>query len=129
MSLGGEGLPWAISSKSKNADAAATYLDFLTNADADAGAGRDRQPAGDEGDARSRRRGVDTEVYRAWTRRSTTRDAIVPYLDWATPTMYDDVTARPGAASGCSRGIGLEPDASSSSDMQADYRDVRRHGC
>jgi len=29
--LGGEGLPWAISSKTKKADAAATYLNFLTS--------------------------------------------------------------------------------------------------
>jgi raffinose/stachyose/melibiose transport system substrate-binding protein len=89
--LGGEGLPWAISSKSKNPDAAATYLNFLTrpqNAQILVSAGqlpaikgRVRVPAG-----------LDTEVYRAWTT-ANTRDAIVPYLDWATPTMYDTMTA------------------------------------
>ena len=36
--------------------------------------------------------GLDTEVYRAWTT-ANARDAIVPYLDWATPTMYDTITA------------------------------------
>ena len=36
--------------------------------------------------------GLDTEVYRAWTT-ANVRDAIVPYLDWATPTMYDTITA------------------------------------
>ena len=34
VSLGGESLPWAITSKSKNADVAAAYIDFLTNAEA-----------------------------------------------------------------------------------------------
>ena len=36
--------------------------------------------------------GLDTEVYNAWTK-ANTQDAIVPYLDWATPTMYDTITA------------------------------------
>jgi raffinose/stachyose/melibiose transport system substrate-binding protein len=89
--LGGEGLPWSISSKTKNADAAATYLNFLTrpqNAQILVSAGqlpamkaKVKVPAG-----------LDTEVYKAWTT-ANARDAIVPYLDWATPTMYDTVTA------------------------------------
>ena len=36
--------------------------------------------------------GLDTEVYNEWTR-ANVQDAIVPYLDWATPTMYDTSTA------------------------------------
>ena len=36
--------------------------------------------------------GLDTEVYDAFTKAKDS-DAIVPYLDWATPTMYDTVTA------------------------------------
>ena len=36
--------------------------------------------------------GLDTEVYNAWTK-ANKQDAIVPYLDWATPTMYDTITA------------------------------------
>src|SRR4051794_19926509 len=34
VSLGGESLPWSITSKSKHPDVAAAYIDFLTNADA-----------------------------------------------------------------------------------------------
>ena len=89
--LGGEGLPWAISSKTRNADAAATYLNFLTrpqnaqiiveSGQLPAIKGPVRVPAG-----------LDTEVFRAWTT-ANARDAIVPYLDWATPTMYDTMTA------------------------------------
>jgi raffinose/stachyose/melibiose transport system substrate-binding protein len=36
--------------------------------------------------------GLDTEVASAWTE-ANRQDAIVPYLDWATPTMYDTITA------------------------------------
>ena len=36
--------------------------------------------------------GLDTEVYDAW-KKANAKDAIVPYLDWATPTMYDTITA------------------------------------
>ena len=89
--LGGEGLPWAISSKSKNADAAATYLNFITsnssmqvvanNGQLTATKAKVKVPAG-----------LDTEVYNAWTK-ANQQDAIVPYLDWATPTMYDTITA------------------------------------
>ena len=50
VSLGGESLPWAITSKSKNADVAAAYIDFITNAQAGRRAGRDRQPAGHAGE-------------------------------------------------------------------------------
>ena len=34
VALGGESLPWAITAKSKNADVAAAYIDFITNAKA-----------------------------------------------------------------------------------------------
>jgi len=89
--LGGEGLPWAISTKSKNADAAATYLNFITsnssmqtvtnNGLLAASKAKVKVPAG-----------IDTEVFNAWTK-ANRQDAIVPYLDWATPTMYDTITA------------------------------------
>jgi raffinose/stachyose/melibiose transport system substrate-binding protein len=36
--------------------------------------------------------GLDTEVNNAWTK-ANKQDAVVPYLDWATPTMYDTITA------------------------------------
>lgn len=89
--LGGEGLPWAISSKTKNAAAAAAYLDFITNAES-------QQVAADNGQLTASKAevtvpsGLDTEVYDEWTK-ANEEDAIVPYLDWATPTMYDTLTA------------------------------------
>jgi raffinose/stachyose/melibiose transport system substrate-binding protein len=89
--LGGEGLPWAISSKTNNADAAATYLNFLTS-------NSSMQVVADNGQLTATKAkvkfpaGLDTEVARAWTT-ANNQDAIVPYLDWATPTMYDTITA------------------------------------
>jgi raffinose/stachyose/melibiose transport system substrate-binding protein len=89
--LGGEGLPWAISSKTESPDAAAAYLDFITSAES-------AQVITDAGLLSATTadvtvpRGLDTEVYEAWTR-ANEEDAIVPYLDWATGTMYDTSTA------------------------------------
>jgi raffinose/stachyose/melibiose transport system substrate-binding protein len=89
--LGGEGLPWAISSKSENADAAAAYIDFITSDESS-------QVITDKGLLSATTAdvtvpsGLDTEVYEAWTM-ANEEDAIVPYLDWATPTLYDTSTA------------------------------------
>jgi raffinose/stachyose/melibiose transport system substrate-binding protein len=89
--LGGEGLPWSISSKSKHADAAAAYIDFITNdAAAQVVTSTGNLPATNaEVTVPS---GLDTEVYNAF-KKAKDEDAIVPYLDWATPTMYDTITA------------------------------------
>ncbi|MFL6006142.1 MAG: extracellular solute-binding protein [Gaiellaceae bacterium] len=91
VSLGGESLPWSITSKSKVADVAAAYIDFLTNADAAKvlvetqnlpAMKSDAQPTG----------ALDQDVFKAWKELSQT-DGLVPYLDYSTPTFYDDVTA------------------------------------
>jgi raffinose/stachyose/melibiose transport system substrate-binding protein len=90
--LGGEGLPWAISSKTKNPDAAATYLNFMTS-------NSSMQVVANSGQLTATRAhvkvpaGLATDVNNAYTL-ANKRDAIVPYLDWATPTMYDTVTAQ-----------------------------------
>jgi raffinose/stachyose/melibiose transport system substrate-binding protein len=91
--LGGEGLPWAISSKTegKEAEAAAAYIDFLTSDES-------MQVITDAGQLPATKAevevpaGLDTEVFEAWTT-ANQEDAIVPYLDWATPTAYDTITA------------------------------------
>jgi raffinose/stachyose/melibiose transport system substrate-binding protein len=89
--LGGEGLPWAISSKTKNAGAAATYLDFLTSKSSMQVVADNGQLTATEANVKFPA-GLDTEVASAWTK-ANQQDAIVPYLDWATPTMYDTITA------------------------------------
>ena len=91
-SLGGESLPFAITAKSKHPDVAAAYIDFLTNANAarvlvETGnlpaMPTTAQPSGAAAQGRVRRV-ADARP---------THDGIVPYLDYATPTFYDDITA------------------------------------
>jgi raffinose/stachyose/melibiose transport system substrate-binding protein len=91
QALGGESLPFAITSKSKNPDVAAAYIDFLTNADAarvlvDTG----NLPAMPTDEKPTTPAGKD--VFAAW---KTLSDAngMVPYLDYATPSFYEDITA------------------------------------
>jgi raffinose/stachyose/melibiose transport system substrate-binding protein len=91
VSLGGESLPFTVTSKSQNPDVAAAYIDFLTNADAGrvlAETGNlpametDAQPAG----------ALARDVHEAW-RTLTEQEGMIPYLDYATPTFYDEITA------------------------------------
>jgi raffinose/stachyose/melibiose transport system substrate-binding protein len=89
--LGGEGLPWAVSSKTKNADGAAKYLDFITSPRAAKELAKDGLLPAMKA-AVTVPQGLDSEVYATW-KLANARDAIVPYLDWATPTMYDTITA------------------------------------
>lgn len=90
---GGQGLAWAITSKSANPDVAAAYIDFITNAKAaelliDTGnlptvLPSDYQPQPDtvSGDIATQYRDVQDA------------DGEVPYLDYSTPTFYDTLTA------------------------------------
>ena len=88
VSLGGESLPWGITQKSKNADVAAAYIDFLTNAQAaQVLVETDNLPAM-KTDAQPTS-GVSQEVSEAW-RGLNEADGLTPYIDYATPTFYDD---------------------------------------
>jgi raffinose/stachyose/melibiose transport system substrate-binding protein len=91
VSLGGESLPFAVTSKSKNPDVAAAYIDFLTNAEAGTvlvetnnlpAMKTDAQPSG----------GVSQEVDSAW-KTLNEKQGLVPYIDYATPTFYDDISS------------------------------------
>jgi raffinose/stachyose/melibiose transport system substrate-binding protein len=89
--LGGESLPFTITSKSKNPDVAAAYIDFLTNADAakvlvDTG----NLPAMPSNATPTGAAGQD--VFKAWDS-LTESDGLVPYLDYSTPSFYDQITA------------------------------------
>ncbi|MBE1464935.1 extracellular solute-binding protein [Kibdelosporangium phytohabitans] len=87
---GGTGLPWAISSKSKNPDAAAAYLDFITSPDAmRTVASSGNLPvikAGDQVGA-----GPERDVLDKWQEASASQK-LVPYLDYATPNAYEVVS-------------------------------------
>lgn len=89
---GGTGLPFAITSGSDAPDAAAAYLDFITNADAMrtltetgnlpvVGTAQQTPPAGLSQDAF----GVFATV--------AEKGKLLPYLDYATPTMADTMGA------------------------------------
>jgi raffinose/stachyose/melibiose transport system substrate-binding protein len=91
QALGGESLPFAITSKSENPDVAAAYIDFLT----DANAARVLVQTGNlpamPTDAKpSEPAGV--QVFDAWKALGG-GDGLVPYLDYSTPDFYDQITA------------------------------------
>lgn len=91
VALGGESLAFTISSSAEQPDAAAAYLDFLTDANA-------AQVLVDTGnlpamkDAPTPSGGLSAEVAEAWNKLNEV-DGVVPYLDWTTPTFYDDISA------------------------------------
>jgi raffinose/stachyose/melibiose transport system substrate-binding protein len=92
VALGGESLPWAITSQSENKDVAAAYIDFLTDANAaNVLADTGNLPAMPV-DAGAIPEGLPREVYDQWTRLNEA-DGIIPYLDYTTPTFYDDISA------------------------------------
>jgi raffinose/stachyose/melibiose transport system substrate-binding protein len=87
---GATGLPFAVTSASDQPDAAAAYIDFITNADAmqtlaEAG----ELPVVDASDQQVS--GTQAQVFDAWST-ATGEDALVPYLDWGTPNAYDLIT-------------------------------------
>jgi raffinose/stachyose/melibiose transport system substrate-binding protein len=88
VSLGGESLPWGITSKSKHADVAAAYIDFITNAQAaDVLVKTDNLPAMQASTQPAKP--VQKDIFAAWKQLSDT-DGLTPYMDYATPTFYDD---------------------------------------
>ena len=91
QSLGGESLPFAITAKSEHPEVAAAYIDFLTDANAaDVLVRTGNLPAMP---AEAQPRGAaGQDVFEAW-RTLTDADGLVPYLDYATPTFYDTITA------------------------------------
>lgn len=93
VTMGGEGLAWALTSKTKHADAAAAYVDFVTNAKAaevlvKTGNLPTVVPDSDT-PAEGTVAGDITSDYKA----ISSANGITPYLDYATPTFYDTITA------------------------------------
>jgi raffinose/stachyose/melibiose transport system substrate-binding protein len=88
VSLGGESLPWGITAKSKNADVAAAYIDFITNAKAaDVLVETDNLPAMQA--TKQPASAVNRDVFAAW-KTLNDADGFTPYVDYATPTFFDD---------------------------------------
>ncbi|WP_197683929.1 extracellular solute-binding protein [Allokutzneria albata] len=87
---GGTGLPFAVSARSKNPDAAAAYIDFITNADAMKVLADNGNLPATEADKQAAT-GLTKDVFTAWQTASRSTQ-LVPYLDYATVTAYDTVT-------------------------------------
>ncbi|WP_433512069.1 extracellular solute-binding protein [Nonomuraea sp. CA-143628] len=92
VATGGTGLPFAITAKSPNPDAAAAYIDFITNADAmKVLTSTGNLPVADT-DQQSVPAGAQQDVFKAFGT-ATKSDGLVPYLDYATPTFADTLGA------------------------------------
>ena len=85
---GGTGLPFAVTSATQNPDAAAAYIDFITNDDA-------MQILADTGNLPvvdtakyAPESGVQADVFKTFGDVTAT-GVILPYLDYATPTFSD----------------------------------------
>jgi raffinose/stachyose/melibiose transport system substrate-binding protein len=91
VSLGGESLPWAITSKSKHPDVAAAYIDFLTNANAARVLVQTNNLPAMPTDAQPDN-SLSKDVFAAW-KKLNDAEGLVPYLDYSTPDFYDQITA------------------------------------
>jgi raffinose/stachyose/melibiose transport system substrate-binding protein len=90
VSLGGESLPFTITSSAKNPDVAAAYIDFLTDANAaKVLAETDNLPA--MRGAPKPSGGLSAEVATSWQKLNDA-DGVIPYLDHTTPSFSDEVS-------------------------------------
>jgi len=89
---GGTGLPFAITEATDEPDAAAAYIDFISSPEAMQGISEAGGLPVIEAGAQDVR-GAQAEVFAAWDT-ATSQDALVPYLDYATPTFYDTLTVQ-----------------------------------
>jgi raffinose/stachyose/melibiose transport system substrate-binding protein len=91
VSLGGESLPFAITAASKHPEVAAAYIDFLTDANASKVMVETGNLPAQKGSP-TPSGGLDADAAAAWQKLNAV-DGIIPYLDYTTPTFYDDITA------------------------------------
>lgn len=89
VALGGESLPWAITSKSEHPDVAAAYLDFITNENASKVLARTGNLPAIPGGEDAIPEGLPSDVYEVWNQLNEA-DGLIPYLDYTTPTAGDD---------------------------------------
>ena len=92
IATGGTGLPFSITTKSKNPDAAAAYLDFITDKNAATVLAKtDNLPLAYTAD-QTTTGGLAKNVFTSFAT-VVDGEGLVPYLDFATPTMYDTLGA------------------------------------
>lgn len=121
VAAGGQGLAFAVTATSKKADVAAAYIDFVTGATAaDVLAGSGTLPIAAPATAKPAA-GAAADIRTAWQRIAAV-DALVPYLDFATPTFYAT------AARTLSDLIaGRANPSQAAAALQADYSDFQQH--
>lgn len=89
---GGTGLPFAITNKAKSPDAAAAYINFITSQDAmKVLTATGNLPIADT-TAQQPPAGLGKDVFAAFGT-ALDKQGLVPYLDYATPSMYDTLGA------------------------------------
>ena len=88
VTTGGTGIPFAVSSASEHPDVAAAYIDFITSEDAMAVLAETGNMPVVETAEHLPEAGLQADIYTAYDE-VTAEGALVPYLDWATPTMGD----------------------------------------
>lgn len=89
VALGGEDMPFTITTASKNPDVGAAYIDFLTDANA-AKVLVDTNNLPAMKGAPTPSGGLAADVATAWQKLNEA-DGVIPYLDYTTPTFLDDV--------------------------------------
>jgi raffinose/stachyose/melibiose transport system substrate-binding protein len=92
VALGGEGLPFAITSQAEDPDVAAAYIDFITNGDAATVLAETGNLPAMPVDESAIPEGLPAEVFAAWAELSES-DGLIPYLDYTTPTFYDEISS------------------------------------
>jgi len=92
VATGGTGLPFAITAKSKHPDAAAAYINFITSKDAMAVLAKTGNLPIADTSAQVVTGTLQKDVFTAFGT-VVEKDGLVPYLDYATPTMYDTIGA------------------------------------
>lgn len=92
VTTGGSGLPFAITQKAKNKDAAAAYIDFITSPEAMKVLAANGNLPVVETTQQKAPDALAADVFTAFGTVSEA-DGLVPYLDWATPTMGDTLGA------------------------------------
>lgn len=93
VTQGGEGLAWAITSRSRHADVAAAYINFLVDNHGMSETAADGSlPALPPAAFHPAAGTVYADLLTQW--KSVSRsDGLLPYLDYTTPTFYDTLTA------------------------------------
>lgn len=89
---GASGQPWTITAKSANRDAAAAYINFITAPEAmQVIAQTENLPVVDTA-KQTAPNALGQQVFSAFDQ-VTTKNGLLPYLDWATPAMGDSIGA------------------------------------